>query len=184
MDQVAALCRAYERQLTIPSDAAVAGQQRVWLAVYEPRLERRVRARLEEFAIATKKAGRRWQELDVTGAFAEWMNAHEYRDSYFAQPELLELALVDFQSDVASRVTEKLTDNAIDDQTVVALIGVGALFPMARVSKLIEAIAPHIRGRLLVFFPGQNDGPNYRLLNARNGWNYLAIAITAAGGEA
>ena len=69
MDQVAALCRAYEDQLSIPWGAAVAGPQRVWLAVYDPRAERRLRARLEEFAIATKKSGRRWREVDLTRAF-------------------------------------------------------------------------------------------------------------------
>jgi hypothetical protein len=32
---------------------------------------------------------------------------------------------------------------------------------------------------LLVFFPGQFDNNNYRLLDARDGWNYLAVPITA-----
>jgi hypothetical protein len=184
MDQVAALCRAYEEQLSIPWDTAVAGPQRVWLAVYEPRAERRLRARLEEFAIATKKSGRQWRQLDLTRAFADWMNTHEYRDAYFADPDALEIALPDFQESVARQVTETLTDPGADDKTVVSIVGIGALFPMARASKLIEDIAPAIRGRLLVFFPGECDGPNYRLLNARDGWNYLAIAITPVGGEA
>ena len=37
------------------------------------------------------------------------------------------------------------------------------------------------RNRLVVFFPGSKDGTNYRLLNARDGWNYLAQAITLHG---
>jgi hypothetical protein len=36
-----------------------------------------------------------------------------------------------------------------------------------------------IRGRVVVFFPGELEQNNYRLLGARDGWNYLAIAITA-----
>ena len=184
MDQVAALCRAYERQLSIPWETAVAGPQRVWLAVYDPKVERRLRARVEEFAISTKKAGFKWRELDLTTAFAEWMNHHEYRSSYFEQPDVLEPALADFQETVAGQVRSSLSGSDVDDKTVVAIIGVGALFPMARASKLIEDAAPSIKGRLLVFFPGENDGPNYRLLNARDGWNYLAIAITADSGEA
>jgi hypothetical protein len=139
---------------------------------------------MEEFAIATKKSGRQWRQVDLTPAFADWMNGHEYRDAYFADPDTLELALTDFQGSVATKVADALTDAAVDDQTVVALIGIGALFPMARASKLIEDVANLIRGRLLVFFPGESDGPNYRLLNARDGWNYLAIAITPVGGEA
>jgi len=39
-----------------------------------------------------------------------------------------------------------------------------------------------IRGRLLVFFPGEYENNNYRLLDARDGWNYLAVPITAREG--
>jgi len=35
----------------------------------------------------------------------------------------------------------------------------------------------------LVFFPGERDGSNYRLLDARDGWNYLATPIAAQEGE-
>jgi len=31
---------------------------------------------------------------------------------------------------------------------------------------------------LLVFFPGTKNDNNYRLLDARDGWNYLAQGIT------
>ena len=31
---------------------------------------------------------------------------------------------------------------------------------------------------LVVFFPGQKDDNNYRLLDARDGWNYMAVGIT------
>jgi hypothetical protein len=91
---------------------------------------------------------------------------------------------VDFQEVVASDVKTGLSAPDVDEKTVVAIVGLGALFPMARGSKLIEDVAGDIPGRLLVFFPGESDGPNYRLLNARDGWNYLAIAIAPAGREA
>jgi len=79
-------------------------------------------------------------------------------------------------------VTATLDDADVDDQTVVAVLGVGALFGLTRVASLMEAVAPRIRGRLLVFFPGSYDGSVYRLLDARDGWNYLAVPITAAAG--
>ena len=31
---------------------------------------------------------------------------------------------------------------------------------------------------LSIFFPGQYEQNNYRLLDARDGWNYLAVPIT------
>ena len=62
---------------------------------------------------------------------------------------------------------------------MVALLGVGSLFPMVRVSDLIQRVSANVRGRLLVLFPGSFEGGNYRLLDARDGWNYLAIPIVA-----
>jgi histidinol-phosphate phosphatase family protein len=41
-----------------------------------------------------------------------------------------------------------------------------------------------IHGRLLVLFPGTKNENNYRLLDARDGWNYLANGITLHGGGA
>jgi hypothetical protein len=40
-----------------------------------------------------------------------------------------------------------------------------------------------VNGRMLVFFPGEVDGNNYRLLGAKDGWNYLATPITADKGS-
>jgi len=38
-----------------------------------------------------------------------------------------------------------------------------------------------VEGRLLVFFPGEYHPENhtYRLLDARDGWNYLAVPLLA-----
>ena len=43
-------------------------------------------------------------------------------------------------------------------------------------------ISREVRGRLLVFFPGEHERGNYRLLDARDGWNYLAVPIDAQEG--
>ena len=51
-----------------------------------------------------------------------------------------------------------------------------------KVSALIERVQEFVQGRLLVFFPGEVEGNNYRLLGARDGWNYLATPITAKKG--
>ena len=36
-----------------------------------------------------------------------------------------------------------------------------------------------VPGRLVVFFPGSYEDNNYRLLDAYDGWGYLAVPITA-----
>jgi hypothetical protein len=48
----------------------------------------------------------------------------------------------------------------------------------------VEEVENDIRGRLALFFPGEYENQNYRLLDARDGWNYLAVPITLhSGGE-
>jgi hypothetical protein len=111
------------------------------------------------------------------------MASHKYREAYFEEPEDMELALRDFGTYVAGLVTDALTAPDADDNIVVAIQGLASLFGHTRASPLLEAVAPSIRGRLLVFFPGQHDGSNYRLLDARDGWNYLAVPITATPGK-
>jgi len=32
-----------------------------------------------------------------------------------------------------------------------------------------------------VFFPGEHEGNSYRLLDARDGWNYLAVPLKPTG---
>lgn len=62
---------------------------------------------------------------------------------------------------------------------MVAVSGVAGLFGFAKVSSIVEAVASKVRGRLVVFFPGEHEDNNYRLLDARDGWNYMAIPIKA-----
>jgi len=48
-----------------------------------------------------------------------------------------------------------------------------------KVKDVVDALAPLVSGRLLVFFPGSFENNNYRLLDGYDGWNYLAVSITA-----
>jgi hypothetical protein len=93
MSEIEALVKEYERFVRLPWDHKLAGPQKVWLAVYDPGQERRLRPRLPAFESATLSAGHGWLLLDLTDAFAEWMARHEYRDEYFKQPEDMDLAL-------------------------------------------------------------------------------------------
>jgi hypothetical protein len=85
--KVAKLVSAYRQHLTVPWQAGLAAIQRVIFAVYDKADELRLRANVEEFALATQQAGKQWLLLDLTNAFPEWMAAQEYRDAYFESPE-------------------------------------------------------------------------------------------------
>ncbi len=136
-----------------------------------------LRARIGEFEQATRGAGHGWTLVDSTSWFAEWMARDEYRDAYFEDPSLLEMKLEgEFRVESAQKLTIALEETG--DDAVVALLGVASLYGFLRVSDLIRSVEPSIRGRLVVFFPGGKTENNFRLLDARDGWNYLAQAIT------
>lgn len=177
MSTIEVLIKAYGRYVDIPWDPNLAGPQKVWFVVFEPGQERRFRMRIGEFETRTLAAGHGWRHIDLTSEFARWMAAHEYRDAYFEHPEDMEFALVDFEEHLSAQVVEVL--QGADQQTVVALSGLASLFGLTRMSTLIESVAPHVRGRLVAFFPGQYENTTYRLLDARDGWNYLAVPIRA-----
>lgn len=185
MSRVDDLIENYRRFVSLPWRTGLAPAQRVWMAVYAPEDERRLRLHLSEFQTASRAAGHDWALIDITTAFEEWMAAHEYRDAYFANPKLIQPELVGFLERLVDQVREKLLALG-NDRTIVGLLGAGALFGLGdhvRVSALIERVQDLVNGRLLVFFPGEVDGNNYRLLGAKDGWNYLATPITADKGS-
>lgn len=180
MGKIEDLASAYERHVSAPWQRTIAGAQRVMMVVYEKELERTLRARIGEFEQATRRSKHEWVLIDCTRWFAEWMAADEYREAYFEDPPLLTMKLHgEFRGAMARRLSAEL--EKADDNTVVALLGVASLYGFMRVSELVRGVEQSIQGRLLVFFPGTKNENNYRLLDARDGWNYLANGITLHG---
>jgi hypothetical protein len=183
MSRIEELAERYGQHIATPWQRTVAGAQRVVMVVYDKELERTLLARKTAFETATRQAGHDWHEIDVAPAFAEWMAREAYREQYFASPEDLQIKLdAEFAESVAHRIRGTLADTRVSESSVVALFGVGAMYGLARVSHILKLLEPDIRGRLVVFFPGQFEKNGYRLLDGRPGWNYLAIPITLHGG--
>lgn len=182
MARVEDLADRFGRHIATPWQRTVSGAQRVVMLVYDKELERTLHARRVAFETATRQAGHDWHEMDISDAFAAWMSADDYREEYFASPEDLQLKLqAEFPEYVADRVRAMLTREEVTENSVVALLGVGALFGFARLSHILKLVEADIKGRLVVFFPGHLERSNYRLLDARDGWNYLAVPITLHG---
>lgn len=183
MGRIEDLASRYESHISAPWQKNLAGAQRAIFVVYPPEDERKLRARLDEFETRTREAGHNWELVDLTNLFARWMAAMNYRDSYFEEPADLALKLqADFVQYVATDLRTILTAPGVTENTVVGVFGVASLFGFTKVSLLLKEIEQDIRGRLVLFFPGEYDNNNYRLLNARDGWNYLATPITLHGG--
>ena len=77
---------------------------------------------------------------------------------------------------------EKLTSKSLTPRRNVRRIGAGSLFGFAHVSGVIIDLEESIRGRLLVFFPGEYERNVYRFMDARDGFNYMAVPITCSEG--
>lgn len=182
--RVARLVSAYRQHLAVPWQPGLAAIQRVIFVVYDKTDELRLRARVDEFKLVTQEAAKTWLLIDLTDAFAHWLAAQEYRDAYFESPEDLSGwqsgELTAFLAALVEETRARIAGEAGAD-TVVALLGVGSLFGLIRVSALVEGIKDAVAGRLLVFFPGEYHPENhaYRLLDARDGWNYLAVPLLA-----
>jgi len=183
MSEVQDLLRAYEKFIQIPWPDYLSGQEKVWFIVYDPNQERRVRLRVPEFQVATTKAGYKWKSIDITDSFAEWMAQVDYREAYFENPADMDPMLADYTEQLVEKIISKLSAPDVDEKTVFAISGIASLFGLTRASLVMDQLTSHIKGRLAVFFPGSYDGSVYRLLDARDGWNYLAIPITAGKGN-
>lgn len=185
MGKIEELAEKYSRHISLPWQQTISGAQRIIIVIYDKELERTLRARKNAFENATREAGHKWLEVDITNAFASWIAADEYREAYFEAPEDLKLKLeAEFAQHVADEISATLTLPEADASSVVAVFGAGSLFGLTRVSQVLKLIEHKIKGRVVVFFPGQFEDNNYRLLDARDGWNYMAIPISLHGGGA
>jgi hypothetical protein len=188
MSRIDQLRKNYQRLCRLPWDDKLAGPQRVWIAVYDKEDERKLRLRIGLFEEATLQIGHKWTAIDLTDAFANWMCGPDnasFAESYFESPELLDDAvLADFKLSVVLCIRSALAALRDPDNTVLALHGVASLFGFLKISEILPLVEGDVKGRLLVFFPGVYEQNNYRLLDARDGWNYHAVPITASDVEA
>jgi hypothetical protein len=178
MSAVDRLLSNYSRQVRLPWSANMAGKQRVWFGVYPPLEERRMRARLSQFEAVTLAASHGWTTVDLTRLLPGFLATHKYRESIFQRPQYLR-AGSHLEVQAASLVKEACTREEADAGSVVAVMGLASLFDFIRVSSLIERVEDSVPGRLLILFPGEYAGNVYRFMDARDGFNYMAVPITS-----
>jgi hypothetical protein len=184
MSRIDDLIANYERFARLPWVNNLAPSQRIWMAVYAPEEERRLRLNLPDFGTATRQAGYDWDMVDISTAFEEWMARHEYREAYFVSPKLMQPELRGFFEQLVAKVQAEVAEKSAPGN-VVGLVGAGSFYGLGeqvKISALIERVESLVLGRLLVFFPGTVEGNNYRLMGAQDGWNYHATVISSEKG--
>lgn len=179
MSKVKQLVQSYGSHIAVPWRSDAAAAQRVIFCVYNENEELRLRAKIDEFDLVTRQAGHTWALFDLTDSFANWLAPQRYAKKYYENPHLLSTLLPRYLTYITAEFSTFLESKQVDEDSVVALKGVGSLFGFLKVKEVVDKLAPLVKGRLLVFFPGSYENNNYRLLDGYDGWNYLAIPITA-----
>lgn len=177
-DRITGLLKNYTSHISLPWSAMVSSEERSIFNIYKPEDELKLRARVSEFELATTAADHPWLLLDITDSFATWLAEQDYAEAYFEDPEYLVGNYEYFAAELVEQLIKKIGD-AQTSATAVALLGCGTLFGITSVSDLVKSLAAKVEGRLVVFFPGEQEGNEYRLLDAKNGWGYLATSITS-----
>ena len=179
MSRISQLLDNYATHIAIPWRSDAAASQRVIFCVYPETQELRLRAQLEEFGTRTRDAGHAWAHFDLTDSFPDWLGPQKYAKSYFKDPTKLGTLLPKYEDFIVEQFTLFCTDAKVTEETVVAVSGVGTLFGFRKVKGVVDRLAPLVPGRLVLFFPGLYEDNNYRLLDSYDGWDYLALPITA-----
>jgi hypothetical protein len=178
MSSIDRLLSNYARQVRLPWSAHTSGKQRVWFAVYPPAEERRVRARLPQFEGSRWKPTTAGLTVDLTDLLPKWIAVMSIARESLPNPSTSAPAANSKIWPLNGFVTAACSEDA-NATCVVAITGLATLFDFMRVSSLIERVEDSVRGRLLVFFPGEYAGNVYRFMDARDGFNYMAVPITS-----
>jgi len=183
MNYVDRLVEGLKQQLAHPWTTDKSGGERVWFLVYSPDKMRNIIARTESFRLVAEEAGKRWEQIDLSRSFGAWMGKHRYAARYYAKPGLATTVPADFAKSLAEDVVAEIRSRECDERTLLAITGTEALYGILKLSHFTRTIEEAVVGRLLVFFPGEYSEPQYRFLDARDGWNYLAIPIVPVSGR-
>lgn len=178
MSPVTDLIDAYKAELSLTWQDNVSGGERVWMLVYPPELERRMRHALPSIELTTTQAARDWLVVDVSDDFGRWLSSHRHAEAFYEEPSDLTQSILDqFETTLVRRIRHAL--ETAPTNAVVALVGIGSIYPFLRASSVIKSIDSAVTGRLLVLFPGLHDSEthSFRLLDARDGFNYRARVI-------
>jgi hypothetical protein len=174
------LLSAYEAIINEPWVNSLSGHERVLFIIFDPTEIRKIEYRIGEFEIATRKAGKRWVSISLKNCFPTWMAEHPYKEEYFGDTEaLVDQLESEFKQFAIDYLRSEIEKSNSDEKTLIALREVSAIYGFARLSDILNGCSNSFKGRMLVFFPGEYDKNHYRLLNARDGWSYLARPITA-----
>lgn len=173
------LLDSFEKVVNEPWSSSLSGQERIWFLVYDPADQRKIDLRMGDFETLSVKASKKWTSISMKMCFPQWMANHEYKEEYFREPEyIVDQLETEFIPYAIRFLKEELARIDQTPDTLIAIKDVSALFGFSRLSEILKSCDKEFKGRMMVFFPGEFENNQYRLLDARDGWDYLARPIT------
>jgi hypothetical protein len=176
MSKVNQLLSKFESVIKEPWPVGLSGQEKVWFLIFDPIDLKKVHFKLSEFEMATKNANREWLLISLNDYFTNWLSNHDYKEAFFLEPEYISDALqTDFREYIIQEINKELIQNS--ENTLLVLKDASSIFGFIKLSEVVQDISNKIKGRLMVLFPGEFTNNQYRLMDARDGWDYLARPI-------
>ena len=176
MSKINQLLAKFESIIKEPWPTGLSGQEKVWFLIFDPIDLRKVHFKLAEFEMATKNANRDWLLVSLNDYFTNWLSKKDYKESFFEEPEYISDPLQnEFREYIIIEINKRLVHNS--ENTLVVLKDASAIFGFIKLSEIVQDISNKIKGRLMVLFPGEFTNNQYRLMDARDGWDYLARPI-------
>ncbi|PIV14937.1 MAG: DUF1788 domain-containing protein, partial [Gallionellales bacterium CG03_land_8_20_14_0_80_55_15] len=105
MSRIKRLIQSYSKYVAVPWRNDAAAAQRVIFCVYNETEELRLRAKIDEFEIATRAVGHEWALFDLTDTFPNWIASQRYAKSYFQKPGLLPTLLPKYLTYIETEFT-------------------------------------------------------------------------------
>ena len=121
-DRLSKLIQRFTTYISVPWRSVLSAEERAVFVVYHKEDELKLRARVCEFEIAATQHGHRWQLLDITNGFAQWMGEQDYKEAYFDDPELLLANYEFFAEELAQRLRAEI-DPTLGSNDIVAILG-------------------------------------------------------------
>lgn len=178
MELEAKLLALREMLLQPPSEHSVVTDSSI-LVVYPPEEEHEFRERLHKLLDLLTAQGLPFRHLDLTMLPFEVLEARGLLPDALVQ-EFDDLGAL--KRGLARAVQEGLhqrieTAAAEVPNGAVILSATSALYPLVKFADLLTGLR-HLRCRLVVAFPGREEGGKLHFMNQRDGYNYLAVKLS------
>jgi hypothetical protein len=173
-----------EMLLQPAADASVRTDSSV-LVVYPPEEENDFRDRLQKLLHLLSERGVVFRHIDLTTLPFEVLEARGLLPDVFAQefedpstgPGLagIKRGLARYVQEALKQRVEKAAAEV--DSGAVILSGTAALFPVIKFADLLADLR-HLPCRIVLAFPGHEEGGKLHFMNQRDGYNYLAVKLS------